>query len=230
MRPDPKLSSNNGLNIKFILMFTIAFVVISSVVLIAGYLLLTTTGVLGQAEPTPTPVPSPTTKPGYVAIGVTPDPANPTPKPTQHPSTPEPTQTPTTPTPSPYKLTADIDQSSLGSKIYYITISAKPESDSLDTTKVRISVKYGDTTYCDDNFNDAMWRLDGEWVKNYNNNTMFDPGESIRLRISAYSLNIPLDIETNFILSFDGSPILNFPLPSMQKYSDMIGQLPDPVY
>ena len=50
MQRDRKLSSDNELDIKYILTFTVAFVVIASIILVAGYVLLTAAGILGQGS------------------------------------------------------------------------------------------------------------------------------------------------------------------------------------
>jgi hypothetical protein len=228
MRREPKLSSDNELDIKYILTFTAAFVVISSVILVAGYALLSVTGILGnsQAEVTdgPMPTPTPTARPTYIAIGVPTDIPDPTPTPTPRPPTPTPSPTPV---PSPYKLTINIDQSEASSMIYTVILGMKQGYQPLDLTHTTLTIRNGDTVYCDYSFSDAMYWLDGNWSNSNEDNRLDPTGESLKLRISAYSLKIPLDVETRLILSLDGTTVVNFPLPAFQNNADL-SQLQDP--
>jgi hypothetical protein len=228
MRREPKLSGDNEFDIKYILTFTVVFVIISSVILVAGYAILTFTGILGQGQaegtgvPTATPVPSPTVKPTAVAIGVPTTPPDPTP-------TPAPTPTPSpTPVPSPYKVAVVLDQARVGSMSYNATFSMVPGYQPLDMTRVKLTIKDWETTYGDYNYDAMMYYLDGCWL-NSNDDKRLDPtGESLTFQISAYSLKIPLDRETRLTLSFDGTQLINLPIPAFQNYANLPGESPDP--
>jgi hypothetical protein len=229
MQRDRKLSSDNELDLKYILTFTAAFVVISSIILVAAYALLTVTGILGQGQAaitgTPTPAPGSTTaRPTYVVIGV---PTNqPSPEPTLH-ATPSPSPSPT-PVPSPYKVGVSINQVRAGSMEYNVTINMVPGYQPLDMSRVQLVIKDWETTYCNYNYDAMMYYLDGCWL-NSNGDKRLDPtGETLTFAVNAYSLKIPLDRETRFILSLDGTEVLNLPLPSFQNYADTSGQSPDP--
>jgi len=228
MRREPKLSSNSEFDIKFIVTFTVAFVVIAVIVLVAGYFVLSAIGILGQGgaagAATPTPVASPTVKPTAVAIGVTPDPVDPTPTPTPKPPTPTPSPTPA---PSPYKFSIMLDQGRSGSMLYSITIGMLPGYQSLDLAQTKIVIKDWETTYGDYDYNAMMYYLNGIW-SNANNDTRLDPiGESVTFEISAYSLDIPLDRETRFMLFLGDTLLIDQALPSFQNNADL-GEVQDP--
>jgi hypothetical protein len=229
MRREPKLSSDNEFDIKFIIMFTVGFVVIAGVIMVAGYVVLSATGILGQGEAagasTPTPVTSPTAKPTSVAIGVSISPLPPDPTPSPKPPTPTPSPTPV---PSPYKIGVTQDQGRAGSMSYNITIYMVPGYQPLDLTQTKLVLKDWETTYCDYDYNAMMYYLDGWWV-NSNYDKRLDPtGESLTFQINAYSLNIPLDRETKLTLSLGDTLLVNIPIPQFQNYADISGDSPDP--
>jgi hypothetical protein len=217
MRREPKLSSDNELDFKYILTFTAIFVVLSSIILVAGYAILSLTGIVGHGmgEPNETPVPTPTARPTYIVIGVSPDPVDPTPTPTPRPPTPTPSPTPV---PSPYKVAVIQDQGRVGSMKYNITFSMVPGYQPLDMTRAKLAIKDWETTYCDHNYDAMMYYLDGCW-QNSNEDKRLDPtGESLTFQISAYSLKIPLDRETRLTLTLDdGTLLVNLPLPAFQN-------------
>ncbi|HEY3273283.1 MAG TPA: hypothetical protein VGJ92_05950 [Methanocella sp.] len=228
MRPDPKLSSNNEFDIKFIVMFTVAFVVIAGILLVAGYAVMSATGIIGHGagEPTPTAAPGTITpKPTYVAIGVPTE--IPCPTPTPKPPTPTPTPSPT-PVPSPYKIAVLQDQGRVGSMSYSISFSMVPGYQPLDLTHTVLTIKDWETTYCEYDYNAMMYYLNAVWT-NSNNDTRLDPiGELVTFEISAYSLKIPLDRETKLTLSLDGVNLVDLPLPSFQNQADLPDESPDP--
>jgi hypothetical protein len=224
MQRDRKLSSDNEFDIKYIVTFTIAFVVISCIILAAGYMLLTMTGILGHAEVSPTPTPSPTAKPTYVIIGVPTETPCPTPVPTPRPPTPTPSPTPV---PSPYDIKIALSQANVGSMKYNVTFSLLPDSESLDMTQTRLKISDWETTYCDYAYNEMMYWLDGYWYNSDGDDRLDPTGESITFMISAYGLNIPLERETRLSLSLDGTELRGLPLPSFQNSVDF-GESPDP--
>jgi hypothetical protein len=229
MRREPKLSSDNELDIKFIVVFTVGFVVVSGLILVAGYALLSATGLLGQGQAeaanntTATPT-GPTARPTYEAIGV---PTDQLPEPTPY-VTPEPTPTPTpTPVPSPYRIALIQNQNMAGSMMYNLTFSAVTGYLPVDMTRVRFVINDYETTYCDYDYSAMMYYLDGCWY-NDNRDKILDPnGEYITFTISAYSLNIPLNRETKLALILDGVEIFHTPLPQFQNEGEL-GESPDP--
>jgi hypothetical protein len=112
--------------------------------------------------------------------------------------------------------------------IYNVIIGAVQGYQPVDMTKTRLSISYGTTEYCNYNFNEAIYWLDGNWSNSNGDNRLDPTGETLKYRISAYSLKIPLDLETRLILSLDGTQILNLPMPSFQNYADTSGGTPDP--
>jgi hypothetical protein len=227
MQKGRKLSSDNELDIKFIVTFTVAFVIISSIILAAGYAVASMTGIIGggsAAEIDATPTPAPTARPTYVVIGVPTEIPDPTPTPTPRPPTPTPSPTPV---PSPYKLKVSIDQSRVGSYIYILIFGMGDVSEPVDMTHTRLCIRNGGAVYCDYNFDEAFYNMYGEW-RNSDGDKTLEPGESFSLEVSAYSLNIPLDSETRLILSLDGTELRNFPIPAFQMNTDLPAQPQDP--
>jgi hypothetical protein len=229
MRREPKLSSNNEFDIKFIMMFTVAFVVVAVVIMGAGYVALSATGIIGSGggavEPTPTPVPSSTAKPTYTAIGVSISPLPPDPTPSPRPPTPTPSPTPV---PSPYTVKIILGQESAGSMKYLITFSLAPGSQPLDLTQTKIKIWDWETTYGEYSYDEAMYWLDGVWSDSNGDKRLDPTGESLTFEISATSLKIPLDRETKLALFVDGTQICFTPLPSLQNQVDLSGESPDP--
>ena len=165
MRREPKLSSDKEFDIKFIVTFTVAFVVIAGVLMVAGYVVLSATGILGQGpgagEATPTPVPGkPTARPTYIAIGVSISPLPPDPTPSPRPPTPTPSPTPV---PSPYTVKISLGQERAGSMKYSITFSLAPGSQPLDMAHIKLKIWDWETTYCDYSYDEALYWLDGVW-------------------------------------------------------------------
>jgi hypothetical protein len=228
MRREPQLSSNNEFDIRFILMFTVAFVVIAGALLIAGYAVMSATGIIGQGagEPAPTAAPGSTTpKPTYVVIGVPTE--IPCPTPTPRPPTPTPSPSPT-PVPSPYEVSALLDQGHVGSMAYDITFGMVPGYQPLDMNQVNLVIKDWETTYCNYDYKAMMYYLDGFWTDS-NNDTRLDPiGESLTFHISAYSLKIPLDRETRLTLYLGDIVLRDLPLPAFQNNVDLPDESPDP--
>lgn len=223
MPPGKKLSSDNELNYKYILMFTIAFVVIALIIMAAGYALLTATGILGPtpvaADPTPTPGPAtPTHRPTYEVIILPTE--VPCPTPTPIPPTPTPTPSPT-PVPSPVKI--NIDESQAGSYRYLVYISLVPGSQPLDMTHVRLKIWDYEKTYCDYSYDEAMYNLWGVWSP-VNSSPILDPGETLLFEVSDNSLDIPYSRETTLELYYDNILICHTPLPALLTTVDPNGQ------
>lgn len=229
MQRDQKPSSDNEYDIKFILMFTAAFVVISSILLASGYALLSVTGILGQGQaegtgdPTATPTPSPTVRPTPAASGVPTTPPEPTPV-----ITPAPTPTPSpTPIPSPYNVAVRISPYVSG-MTYNVTFSMMPGYQSLDMTRTRLVINDWEKTYCDYDYDGMMYYFSG-WWQNGNGDKMLDPGsESLTFEISTDFLEIPMSRETRLMLSFEGTTLVNVPLPALLVLADLPDELPDP--
>ena len=111
---------------------------------------------------------------------------------------------------------------------YNITFSMVPGYQPLDLTRVTLTIKDWETTYCSYDYKAMMYYLDGCWIDS-NNDTRLDPtGESVTFQISAYSLKIPLDRETKLTLSLDDTQLVYLPLPSFQNSVDLNGESPDP--
>jgi hypothetical protein len=228
MQRDRKLSSDNELDLKYILTFTVAFVVIASIVLVAGYALLTATGILGHGqtvEPTPTPGPAtPTHRPTYEVICLPTE--VPCPTPTPIPPTPTPTPAPT-PVPPPYTVKVNLDQSMAGSYKYLVYVTLVSGSQSPDMTHVRLKIWDWETTYCDYNYEEAMYNLWGVW-SHHDGDAILELGETLMFEVSDNSLGIPYSRETKMELTFDGTQISFTPLPALQTTVDLSGQPDNP--
>jgi hypothetical protein len=218
-----KLSSDKEKEGKFIIMFTIGFVVVASALLLTGYAVLSVTGMLGNStDASPTPASGPTPVPTWQIIGVPTEtvPSTPTPVPC-----PTPTPAPT-PVPPKYSFTYNIDVSEAGSMVYHVAFSLRPGSLSLDMTKVTVSIWEGSTIYHNYTYTEAMYWLDGVW-HNDNNDTRLDPiGESIEFRFSDYDLNIPPSKAPRMTLALDGETLATANLPSLLNSGDTTGSLP----
>lgn len=224
MQRGPKLSPDNELDYKYILTFTVAFVVIASIILVAGYALLTATGILGPApvavDPTPTPGPAtPTHRPTYEVIILPTE--VPCPTPTPRPATPTPTPPPT-PTPCPYKVKINLDQAMAGSYKYLVIMSYVPDSQPLDMTHVRLKIWDYEKTYCDYSYDEAMYNLWGAWSNN-NNDTILDSGETLLFEVSDNQLDIPYSRETKMQLFYDNILFCDTTLPSLMTTVDLSG-------
>lgn len=217
MRREPQLSSDKGNDLKFIVMFTAGFVVVACVVLVGGYAALTVLGSIGQGEAnsaaaaTPTPTPVPTEDPNVTLA----------PTPVIYVPVPTPTPTPT-PVPVINKLIANLDDVS-SSHRYDLDLSLNPVYSPIDMSQTSVEITDGVTTYCNYDYHDAIYALNGKWI-NANNDTIIEQGETLEFSFQPTGdLQIPSTTQTWFIITLNGEQILNIPIPAEDNNVDTSG-------
>jgi hypothetical protein len=114
-----------------------------------------------------------------------------------------------------------------GSYKYPVILSYVPGSQPLDMTHVKIKIFDWERTYCNYNYDEAMYNLWGAW-SHHNGDAILDPGETLLFEVSDNSLDIPCSRETKLQFFYDDILFCDTTLPSPQTTVDLSSQPDNP--
>ena len=196
---------------QFIAVFTVGFVIAALVILGAGYVVLTATGVLGPhnaSAPTATPgvTPGPTQS-ATIYVTATPRPS----VPAQSTATPPPT-----PTPSPYKFNMLITPST-SSVSYKVDLWLGYQSQPLDMTQVTFSVWDGMSGNVYHNYDFTAIAPGAQWVNSNGDNRLDPTNEHFVFTIDAAALGLPSEVDSKLSVVLNGEKLTTTTLPALKN-------------